>query len=79
MNDFLPTAIPALLNGTVVTLQYALAALLIGAIIGLPLALVRVYGGRRLGRVASVYGNFFRGTPLMILLFMVYYGLPQSA
>ena len=77
MSDFLPTAIPALLNGTVVTLQYALLALLLGALIGLPLALIRVYGGRFLGRVASIYGNIFRGTPLMIQLFMVYYGLPQ--
>ena len=77
MSDFLPTAIPALLNGTVVTLEYALAALLLGALIGLPLALLRVYGGRLLGRAASIYGNIFRGTPLMIQLFMVYFGLPQ--
>jgi polar amino acid transport system permease protein len=77
LDDFLPTAIPALLNGTVVTLEYALAALLLGALFGLPLALVRVYGGRMLGRIASIYGNIFRGTPLMIQLFMVYYGLPQ--
>ncbi len=77
MSDFLPTAIPALLNGTLVTLQYALLALLLGALIGLPLALLRVYGGRQPGRMASIYGNVFRGTPLMIQLFMVYYGLPQ--
>ena len=77
MDDFLPTAIPALLNGTLVTLQYALLALLLGALVGLPLALLRVYGGRWLGRAATIYGNIFRGTPLMIQLFMVYYGLPQ--
>ena len=77
MSDFLPAAIPALLTGTGVTLQYTLVALLIGAVLGLPLGVVRVYGGQRLGRVAGIYGNFFRGTPLMIQLFMVYYGLPQ--
>ena len=77
MDDFLPTAIPALLNGTLVTLQYALLALLLGALVGLPLALLHVYGGRWLGRAAGIYGNIFRGTPLMIQLFMVYYGLPQ--
>lgn len=77
MNDFLPTALPALLNGTGVTLQYTLVALVIGAGLGLPLALIRVYGGRRLSQIAGIYGNFFRGTPLMIQLFMVYYGLPQ--
>ena len=77
MDDFLSTAILALLNGTLVTLQYALLALLLGALVGLPLALLRVYGGRWLGRAATIYGNIFRGTPLMIQLFMVYYGLPQ--
>jgi polar amino acid transport system permease protein len=77
LSDFLPTAIPALLSGAVVTLQYALLALLLGALIGLPLALLRVYGRPQLSRVASIYGNIFRGTPLMIQLFMVYYGLPQ--
>jgi polar amino acid transport system permease protein len=66
-----------LLSGTVVTLQYALVALTLGAVIGLPLALLRVYGGRLISRVVSVYCNIFRGTPLMIQLFMVYYGLPQ--
>jgi polar amino acid transport system permease protein len=65
------------LSGAVVTLQYAMLALLLGALIGLPLALLRVYGRPQLGRVASLYGNIFRGTPLMIQLFMVYYGLPQ--
>jgi polar amino acid transport system permease protein len=77
LSDFLPTAIPALLNGAVVTLQYALLALLLGALIGLPLALLRVYGRPPLGRLAGIYGNIFRGTPLMIQLFMVYFGLPQ--
>ncbi len=77
MSDFLPAAIPALLTGVGVTLQYTLAALALGAIIGLPMALIRVYGGRRLGRAASIYSDLFRGTPLMIQLFMVYYGLPQ--
>jgi polar amino acid transport system permease protein len=77
LSDFLPVAIPALLTGIGVTLQYTLAALILGAIIGLPMALIRVYGGRRLGRATSIYSNLFRGTPLMIQLFMIYYGLPQ--
>jgi polar amino acid transport system permease protein len=77
MNDFLQAVIPSLLGGTVVTLQYALVALTLGAVIGLPLALLRVYGGRLVGRVIGIYCNIFRGTPLMIQLFMVYYGLPQ--
>jgi polar amino acid transport system permease protein len=77
VSDFLQAVIPGLLGGTVVTLQYALVALTIGAAIGLPLALLRVYGGRLVSRVIGLYCNIFRGTPLMIQLFMVYYGLPQ--
>ncbi len=77
MSDFLKEVIPSLLRGTGVTLQYTLLALTIGAVVGLPMALARVYGGRWPSRATDVYSSIFRGTPLMIQLFMVYYGLPQ--
>ena len=41
------------------------------------LALSRVYGNRLLRIVCSVYIQFFRGTPLLVQLFIVYYGLPN--
>lgn len=68
---------PDLLQGVVVTLQLAVVALAIGVLLGLPAALARVYGGKWLRRLALVYIELFRGTPLLVQLFVVYYGLPD--
>ena len=74
---FCQGALPDLVQGTFVTLKIAGGALLIGLVIGLPVALLRVYGGRWLKPLATAYVNFFRGTPLLVQLFVVYYGLPD--
>jgi polar amino acid transport system permease protein len=80
MNEFFTffqTVIPELLQGTRITLKIAGGALAIGVAVGLPAALVRVYGHRWLQRIVSAYINIFRGTPLLVQLFVVYYGLPD--
>ena len=70
-------ALPEMLKGTVVTLELTAGALLIGLIIGLPLSLVRVYGGKWAQPFCTAYLTLFRGTPLLVQLFVVYYGLPE--
>jgi polar amino acid transport system permease protein len=70
-------ALPEMLNGTLVTLELTAGALLIGLVIGLPLSLVRVYGGKRAQPFCMAYLTLFRGTPLLVQLFVVYYGLPD--
>lgn len=70
-------ALPEMLKGTAVTLELTAGALLIGLAVGLPLSLVRVYGGRRAQPFCMLYLTLFRGTPLLVLLFVVYYGLPD--
>jgi polar amino acid transport system permease protein len=80
MNEFFTffqTVIPELLQGTRITLKIAGGALLIGVAVGLPAALVRVYGNRWFQRIVTGYINIFRGTPLLVQLFVVYYGLPD--
>jgi polar amino acid transport system permease protein len=80
MNEFLifsQTVIPELLQGTRVTLRIAGGALLIGLVVGLPAALIRVYGNPWLQGIVSSLINIFRGTPLLVQLFLVYYGLPD--
>ena len=75
--SFLESVLPDLLRGVVVTLQLTLVALALGLVLGLPAALARVYGGSWLRRVSMVYTELFRGTPLLVQLFVVYYGLPE--
>lgn len=70
-------ALPEMLKGTVVTLELTAGALLIGLAIGLPLSLLRVYGGKFVQPFCTAYLTLFRGTPLLVQLFVVYYGLPE--
>ena len=46
-------------------------------LLGVPLALARVYGGRGLSWASTIYTEIFRGTPVLVQLFIIYYGLPQ--
>jgi len=71
-------ALPDMLRGTLVTLEITAGSLAIGLAIGLPMALVRVYGGKLLQPLCTAYLTIFRGTPLLVQLFVVYYGLPEA-
>ena len=77
LTTFFERIIPDLMQGLLVTLQLTLVALALGVAIGLPAALAKVYGGRWLRWFAVVYIELFRGTPLVVQLFVVYYGLPD--
>jgi len=68
---------PELLNGTLVTLQLTGVAISIGFVLGMGLALGTLYGNRPIRLFSRGYIEFFRGTPLLIQLFIVYYGLPR--
>jgi len=61
-------------RGLWVTLQVSALSLLIGLVIGLPTALLRVYGPRVPRLLATCYVELFRGTPLLVQLFLIYYG-----
>jgi polar amino acid transport system permease protein len=69
--------LPQLLRGTVVTLKLVGGSLAFGVAIGLVTALGRTYGPRWLRRVITAYIELFRGTPLLVQMFVVYYGLPD--
>ncbi len=58
-----------------VTLQVSVLAFLLAVPLGLVLALARVYGGRPMAIAARVYIEIFRGTPVLLQLFVLYYGL----
>lgn len=65
------------LKGTLVTIQISVLAMMLAMAWGLVLALLRVYGNRIISRAALAYVEFIRGTPLLVQLFFIYYGLPE--
>ncbi|WP_434458583.1 cystine ABC transporter permease [Stutzerimonas urumqiensis] len=70
-------SLPFLLKGAWWTVVLSLGGMFFGLLLGFGLALLRLYGFRPLQWLARVYVSFFRGTPLLVQLFMIYYGLPQ--
>ncbi len=64
-------------TGLGITLQLVAVSVSLGFVIGLGLALARLYGPRWAGALVGGYTTFFRGTPLLCQLFLVYYGLGQ--
>ncbi|WP_342677245.1 amino acid ABC transporter permease [Methanofollis sp. UBA420] len=75
---FLTTILlPALFEGLIVTLELIVAAAPFGAILGIGVALGRTYGGRWLSLLLRGYVAFIKGCPLLLLLFILYFGLPS--
>lgn len=68
---------PKLLQGALLTLELVLCSGLIGLILAVPLALMRVSRLRWVQAFPFAYIFFFRGTPLLIQIFLVYYGASQ--
>lgn len=68
---------PVLAKGLWLTLQLAAIAALMGVVLGTAVALLRLAPLRPLRALARAYVEFLRGTPLLVQLFLVAYGLPQ--
>jgi len=66
-----------LLEGTVVTLKLIVISIPFGFIFGVLIAIGRVYGNKFISSFCTVYTLFFRGSPLLVQLFILYYGLPS--
>ncbi|WP_181180609.1 ABC transporter permease [Mesorhizobium sp. B2-4-6] len=75
--DLIQLAVPVLLKGLWVTAALTLVSVLIGFNLGLGLALMRLSSNRLLSGFAKYYSNVFRGTPLLVQIFLFYYGLGQ--
>ena len=68
---------PLLLQGAEYTIELSVGAMVLGLALGLAIALLRLSPLRVLRGVASFYVSFIRGTPLLVQLFLIYYGLAQ--
>ena len=73
-NDLL---IPALNRGLGISLLLILPAATGGLALGILVGTIRAYGGPLMRRMANAYAALFRGTPLVVQLFVLYFGLPN--
>ncbi|NMB79074.1 MAG: amino acid ABC transporter permease [Methanomicrobiales archaeon] len=69
--------LPALWQGLIITVALVMLTAPFGLLLGTGIALGRQYGGRALRAACSGYVIFFKGCPLLLLLFMIYFGLPS--
>jgi His/Glu/Gln/Arg/opine family amino acid ABC transporter permease subunit len=75
--DLVYESLPRLLRASVLTVNLTCISLAIGACVALPLALGRLSRNRWVGGFSFAYVYYFRGTPLLVQIFLIYYGLPQ--
>ena len=69
--------IPELLKGLLVSIQLIVPSAICGLVIGIISGVLRVYGHPVLKRMAGLYVLFFRGFPLLVQLYLWYFGLPR--
>ncbi|MFC5522498.1 amino acid ABC transporter permease [Polaromonas jejuensis] len=75
--QLLRDALPLMLTGAGWTLLLAVASVFFGAIIGTLVAITRLARVPGLSRFAALYVSCMRGTPLLVQLFVIYFGLPS--
>ncbi|MEY4167253.1 MAG: hypothetical protein RIR52_1077 [Acidobacteriota bacterium] len=68
---------PMLLQGVPMTLLISILGMALAMVLGLAVALTNLYAPRPLALLARIYVELFRGTPLLIQLYFVFYGLPD--
>lgn len=73
---YMVDALPALLAGALVTLQLTAIATILGLVGGIALGVARLSKLWWLRILARIYIDFFRGTPLLVQLFIIYFGIP---
>jgi polar amino acid transport system substrate-binding protein len=72
-----PKYLPLLLRGAVTTVELSVLAMALAVVVGLVVVLLRLYAIAPVRWLAQAYVEVIRGTPLLIQLFLIYYGLPE--
>jgi polar amino acid transport system permease protein len=68
-------ALPYLFKGSLVTIALVCGAMALGLTVGIFIAVGQIYGNSTVRAIIAVYVWFFRGVPLLVLLFLFYFGL----
>lgn len=77
MIDLFVRALPLLEKAVVVTIGLGIGSFVLGSALGMLIALARISDARPLRWLAFVYVSVFRGTPLLIQILLIYFGLPN--
>jgi len=77
LTSLLRDALPLMLKGAGWTLLLAVASVFFGAIVGTFVAITRLAKVPGLSQFAALYVSCMRGTPLLVQLFVIYFGLPS--
>ena len=75
--DILAEYWPRYLSGAWLTIQLVVISALLGLLLAVPVALARLSRNPAVRGAATGYSLFFRGTPLLVQIFLVYFGLGQ--
>ncbi len=77
ITSLLVDSMPVLAQGAVLTVKFAVLSMVFGLIAAVVLALMGIAQSRVLNALARVYVSVMRGTPLLVQIFVIYYGLPS--
>ena len=75
--NFLTEYFPMIFRGFLLTVQMTFFGAIVGLLIGIILAIGDMYGGKPISAMIKVYVEFFRGSPLLVQLFIFYYSIPK--
>jgi len=75
--DLVWQSLPVLFLGAAITLKFALASAVLGLCVGAVAAIMGIGHNRFFKSIARGYVSLMRGTPLLVQIFVVYYGLPD--
>ena len=75
--DLMIESFPRLLKATLLTIELTLLSLFFGIFVGIFFALLRTSKNKILSSFSYYYSYIFRGTPLLVQIFIIYFGLAQ--
>ena len=75
--ELMINSFPKLLSATLITLKLLSVSLILGLFIGLGFAILRMNNNKLINKFAYGYSYLFRGTPLLVQIFIIYFGLGQ--
>jgi polar amino acid transport system permease protein len=69
---------PRLMDGAILTIELTIISIILGSFLGLLLGIGKVYGFKPISLICSFFIELIRGTPLLVQLFILYFGLPAT-